>query len=60
MEACMEEKFEIISLVQEREQLENQLNKLIYGSIEVREEGINKYVYVQLRHEHVYLDLFYL
>ena len=58
----MEDKIEIISLVQDKQHLEYELNKLIYGSVEIREEGKNKYIYVHYRENGIslteYIDIY--
>lgn len=45
----MEEKFEIMTLLQSKQVLEAKLNSLIYGSVEIREANSNKYIYVHYR-----------
>lgn len=45
----MEEKFEIMNLLQTKQTLETRLNSLIYGAIEIREVDSNKYIYVHYR-----------
>jgi fido (protein-threonine AMPylation protein) len=45
----MEEKFEIMNLLQSKQTLENKLGSLIYGSVEIREADSNKYIYVHYR-----------
>ena len=45
----MEEKIEIITLLQNKQVLEHELQSLIYGSIEIREKNSNKYIYVHYR-----------
>lgn len=45
----MEEKFEIMNLLQTKQSLELKLNSLIYGSVEIREADSNKYIYVHYR-----------
>lgn len=45
----MEEKFEIMNLLQSKQTLEVKLNTLIYGSVEIRESDSNKYIYVHYR-----------
>lgn len=45
----MEEKFEIMDLLQTKQSLELKLNSLIYGSVEIREADSNKYIYVHYR-----------
>lgn len=42
----MEEKFEIMELLQKKQMLEHKLDLLIYGSIEAREKDDKKYIYV--------------
>ena len=39
----MEEKIEIINLLQSKQILENELQLLAYGSVEIRENNSNKY-----------------
>ncbi len=51
----MEEKMEIMSLLQNKQILENELQVLAYGSIEVREKDSNKYIYVHYREDGVAL-----
>ncbi len=45
----MEEKIEIANLVQKKQNLENRLQSLIYGAVEIRENNSNKYIYVHYR-----------
>lgn len=45
----MEEKFEIMNLLQVKQSLELKLSSLIYGSVEIRESDSNKYIYVHYR-----------
>ncbi len=45
----MEEKFEIMNLLQIKQSFELKLNSLIYGSVEIRESSSNKYIYVHYR-----------
>lgn len=45
----MEEKIEIMNLLQNRQVLEHELNSLAYGAIEIRENNSNKYIYVHYR-----------
>lgn len=47
----MEEKIETIGLLQSKQILEHELNELTYGSIEIREENSNKYIYVHYRED---------
>lgn len=42
----MNDRLEIVTLIKEKEILQQQLNSLIYGSIEIRAKGENKYIYV--------------
>ena len=51
----MEEKIEIISLLQSKQILEQKLKTLAYGSVEIREKNSNKYIYVHYREDGVYL-----
>ena len=51
----MEEKIEIMDLLQNKQVLENELKKLAYGSDEIRENDSNKYIYVHYREEGVSL-----
>ena len=45
----MEERSKILNLLNEKNELNNRLNSLIYGSIEIREKNNKKYVYVHYR-----------
>jgi len=51
----MEEKIEIMNLLQSKQVLENQLQELSYGSVEIRESNSNKYIYVHYREDGVAL-----
>lgn len=51
----MEEKIEIMTLLQNKQVLQHQLNKLIYGAIEIREANNTKYIYVHYREDGVAL-----
>ena len=51
----MEEKIEIMDLLQNKQVLENELKKLAYGSVEIRENDSNNYIYVHYREEGVSL-----
>lgn len=51
----MEEKIEIINLLQSKQLLEKKLNSLIYGTVEIRENNQNKYIYVHYREDGVVL-----
>ena len=47
----MKEKGEIITLLQTRQTLLHELSTLTYGSVEIRENGSNKYLYVHYRED---------
>ena len=47
----MNDKSEIIALLQNKQLLEHQLESLSYGSVEIRERGSNKYIYVHYRED---------
>ena len=51
----MEEKYEIINLLQSKQTLTKELNDLIYGSVEIREKNSNKYLYVHYREDGILL-----
>ena len=51
----MEEKIEIMNLLQSKQVLEHELNSLAYGSVEIRENNSNKYIYVHYRENGVAL-----
>lgn len=51
----MEEKIEIINLIQSKQALEHELSSLAYGSVEIRENNSNKYIYVHYREDGVAL-----
>lgn len=51
----MEEKIEIMNLLQIKQVLEHQLKALSYGSVEIREKNSNKYIYVHYRENGVAL-----
>ncbi len=51
----MSDKSEIIALLQNKQLLEHQLESLSYGSVEIRERGSNKYIYVHYRKDGVSL-----
>lgn len=51
----MEEKYEIMSLLQSKQTLIKKLNDLIYGSIEIREKDTYRYIYVHYREDGVLL-----
>lgn len=45
----MKDNFEVMGLLQDKEILETELNNLIYGSVEIRKNESNKYIYVHYR-----------
>lgn len=51
----MEEKIEIMNLLQSKQVLEHELQSLIYGSVEIRENKSNKYIYVHYRKDGIAL-----
>ena len=51
----MEEKIEIMNLLQNKKVLEHELQTLAYGSVEIRENNSNKYIYVHYREDGVAL-----
>ena len=51
----MEEKIEIMNLLQNKQKLEQELESLVYGAVEIREEKYNKYIYVHYREDGVLL-----
>ena len=51
----MEEKIEIMNLLQSKQVLEHELQSLAYGSVEIRENNSNKYIYVHYREDGVAL-----
>ena len=51
----MEDKNEIISLVQKKQLIEQELNNLNYGAVEIRENKYNKYIYVHYREDGISL-----
>ena len=51
----MEEKMEIMELLQNKQLLEHELQSLAYGSVEIREKDSNKYIYVHYREDGVSL-----
>ncbi len=51
----MEEKMEIMNLLQNKQLLEHELQSLAYGSVEIRENNSNKYIYVHYREDGVVL-----
>ena len=51
----MEERIEIINLLQSKKNLECELETLAYGSVEIRENNSNKYIYVHYRENGILL-----
>ena len=51
----MEEKIEIMNLLQNKQVLEHELQTLTYGAVEIRENESNKYIYVHYREDGVAL-----
>ena len=51
----MEEKIEIMNLLKSKQILENELHSLAYGSVEIRENNSNKYIYVHYREDGIAL-----
>lgn len=51
----MEEKIEIMNLLQSKQVLEHELQSIAYGSVEIRENDLNKYIYVHYREDGVAL-----
>lgn len=51
----MEEKIEIMNFLQNKQLLEYELQSLAYGSVEIRENDSNKYIYVHYREDGVVL-----
>lgn len=51
----MEKEFEIMNLLEQKQQLEHKLKSLIYGSVEIRENKENKYIYVHYREDGILL-----
>lgn len=51
----MEEKIEIMNLLQNKQLMEYELQSLAYGSVEIRENTSNKYIYVHYREDGVAL-----
>lgn len=51
----MGEKIEIMNLLQNKQLLERELQSLAYGSVEIRENASNKYIYVHYREDGVAL-----
>ena len=51
----MEEKIEIMNILQSKQVFEHELQSLSYGSVEIRENNSNKYIYVHYREDGVAL-----
>ncbi len=51
----MDEKFEIMELLQKKQLLEKKLGSIIYGSVEIRKKDDKKYIYVHYRDEGILL-----
>ena len=51
----MEEKIEIMNLLQNKQILERELQTICYGAVEIRERNSNKYIYVHYREDGVAL-----
>ena len=51
----MEDKIEIMNLLQDKQVLEHELQTLAYGSVEIRENNSTKYIYVHFREDGVAL-----
>lgn len=49
----MEDKIEIMNLLQNKQILEHELQSIAYGSVEIRENNANKYIYVHYREDGV-------
>ena len=49
----MEEKIEIMNLLQNKQVLQHQLNSLIYGAVEIRDANNTKYIYVHYKEDGV-------
>ena len=53
--SIMEDKIEIMNLLQDKQVLEHELQTLAYGSVEIRENNSKKYIYVHFREDGVAL-----
>lgn len=51
----MDEKMEIMNLLQNKQILEHELNSLAYGAVEIRKNNSNKYIYVHYREDGIAL-----
>ena len=54
----MEEKIEIMNLLQDKQLLEHELETIVYGSVEIREVDSKKYIYVHYREDGVLLTTY--
>lgn len=51
----MEEKIEIMNLLQKKQLFEKELTSLAYGAVEIRENNGNKYIYMFIIEKMVFL-----
>ena len=51
----MDDKYEIMNLLQVKQNLTKELNNLVYGSIEIRENSSNRYIYLHYREDGILL-----
>lgn len=51
----MEKEFEIMNLLEQKQHLDHKLKSLIYGSVEIRDNNGNKYIYVHYREDGILL-----
>lgn len=51
----MEEKMQIMNLLQNKQVFEHKLQSLVYGSVEIRENNSSKYIYVHYREDGIAL-----
>ena len=51
----MEENIKIVELIKNKQLLEHELQTLIYGSVEIRENNDKKYIYVHYREDGISL-----
>lgn len=51
----MDEKFEIMELLQKKQLLEQKLGSIVYGAVEIREKYDKKYIYVHYREDGILL-----
>ena len=54
----MEEKIEIMNLLQNKQFLEKELKVLAYGAVEIRENNSNKYIYVHYTISGIFIHVF--